>query len=66
MIIWGKNRTTYPLFNVLPLKKVKAKSGKLSFCPLTWHRDWGGWQLGRLQNNQIDRWLIKLERKNEN
>jgi len=61
VIVWGRNKATFPLFEVLPLKRVKEKSGKPAFRPLTWHHDWEGWKLGRLQNNQIDRWLLKLE-----
>lgn len=63
MISWGKNNKTFPLFDVLPLKRVKDKSDKLIYRPLTWHRDWEGWKIGKFYQNNIDEALIALESK---
>ena len=63
MISWGKNNKTFPLYDVLPLKRIKDKSGKYIYRPITWHRDWEGWKIGKLYQNGIDEALIALESK---
>lgn len=61
MIIWGRNSRTWPLLDVLPLKRAKNRQGKAIIRPITWHRDWEGWSVGRMQENAVDELLKDLE-----
>lgn len=63
MISWGKNNKTFPLLDVLPIKRIKNKKGESFYRPITWHRDWEGWKIGKFYQNGIDGALIALESK---